>query len=248
MDVASWGAAIAAATVIGPQRPRRAPGSRGGDHAPGLRSIAQGFGYLRGRQVLQGAYLIDINATVFGMPKAVFPALAATIFGGGASTLGFLYAATGAGALLGAVTTGWVHRVRRQGRAVVLAVIVWGAAIACFGLVRSLPVALALLALAGWADVLSAIFRSTIIQLAAPDDLRGRLIGVQMAAVIAGPRMGDVEAGAVANALGATMSVVSGGLACIVGAMALARLLPAFYRQEAPGPQDAAGLAAARPA
>jgi MFS family permease len=238
MDVASWGAAMVAAAVIGPQRPRRVPGSRGGDHAPGLRSIAQGFGYLRGRQVLQGAYLLDINATVFGMPKAVFPALAATVFGGGASTLGFLYAATGAGALLGAVTTGWVHRVRRQGRAVVLAVIVWGAAIACFGLVRSLPVALALLALAGWADVLSAIFRSTIIQLAAPDDLRGRLMGVQMAAVIAGPRMGDVEAGAVANALGATTSVVSGGLACIVGALALARLLPAFCRQEAPAPQD----------
>src|SRR5215472_76463 len=126
MDVASWGAAIVAAAMIGPQRPRRVPGSRGGNHAPGLRSIAEGFGYLRGRQVLQGAYLIDINATVFGMPKAVFPALAATIFGGGASTLGFLYAAPGAGALLGAVTTGWVHRVRRQGRAVVLAVLVWG--------------------------------------------------------------------------------------------------------------------------
>jgi predicted MFS family arabinose efflux permease len=230
IDVASWGAALVAAAAIGPQRARRVPGHH---HAPGLRSIAEGFGYLRGRQVLQGAYLIDINATVFGMPKAVFPALAATVFGGGASTLGFLYAAPGAGALLGAVTTGWVHRIRRQGRAVVLAVIVWGAAIAAFGVVRSLPIALVLLALAGWADVLSAVFRSTIIQLAAPDDLRGRLMGVQMAAVTAGPRMGDVEAGAVANAFGATTSVVSGGLACIVGALALARLLPDFRRQEA---------------
>jgi hypothetical protein len=101
--------------------------------------------------------------------------------------------------------------------------------------------------LAGWADVLSAIFRSTIIQLAAPDDLRGRLMGVQTAAVIAGPRLGDMEAGAVANALGATTSVVSGGLACIVGALALARLLPAFFRQEAPAPQDAAERAAAGP-
>jgi predicted MFS family arabinose efflux permease len=170
------------------------------------------------------------------------------VFGGGASTLGFLYAAPGAGALLGAVTTGWIHRIRRQGRAVILAVIVWGAAIACFGLVRSLPAALALLALAGWADVLSAVFRNTIIQLAAPDDLRGRLMGVQMAAVTAGPRMGDVEAGAVANAFGAATSVVSGGLACIVGALALARLLPAFRRQEAPAAQDAAELAPAGPA
>ncbi|HXS64019.1 MAG TPA: MFS transporter [Streptosporangiaceae bacterium] len=248
MDVVSWGAAIVAAAVIGPQRPRREPGSPAGGHAPGLRSIAEGFRYLRGRQVLQGAYLIDINATVFGMPKAVFPALAATVFGGGASTLGFLYSALGAGALLGALTTGWVDRVRRQGRAVILAVIVWGAAIACFGLVRSLPVALALLALAGWADVLSAVFRSTIIQLAAPDDLRGRLMGVQMAAVIAGPRMGDVEAGVVANAFGAMTSVVSGGVACIVGALALARLLPAFRRQEAPTSEDEAELAASGPA
>jgi MFS family permease len=242
-DVASWGAALVAAALIGPQRPQRAPGSGGGDRAPGLRSIAEGFGYLRGRQVLQGALLIDINATVFGMPKAVFPALAATVFGGGAATLGFLYAAPGAGALLGAVTTGWIPRVRRQGRAVVLAVIVWGAAIACFGLVHWLPVALVLLAVAGWADVLSAVFRNTIIQVAAPDDLRGRLMGLQMAAVTAGPRMGDVEAGAVANAFGAATSVVSGGAACIVGALALARLLPAFRRQEAPAPQDAVELA-----
>jgi predicted MFS family arabinose efflux permease len=232
-----------AAAVIGPQRPQRAAGSGGGDRAPGLRSITEGFSYLRGRQVLQGAYLIDINATVFGMPKAVFPALAATVFGGGATTLGFLYAAPGAGALLGAVTTGWIPRVRRQGRAVVLAVIVWGAAIAGFGLVHLLPVALVLLAVAGWADVLSAVFRNTIIQVAAPDDLRGRLMGLQMAAVTAGPRMGDVEAGAVANAFGAATSVVSGGAACIVGALALARLLPAFRRQEAPAPQDAVELA-----
>src|SRR5215470_16953893 len=112
VDVASWGAAMTAAALISPQRPLRRPGPRERDHAPGLRSIAEGFRYLRGRQVLQGAYLIDVNATVFGMPKAVFPALAATVFGGGASTLGLLYAAPGAGALLGAVTTGWVDRVR----------------------------------------------------------------------------------------------------------------------------------------
>src|SRR5215469_2757453 len=240
MDVASWGAAIVAAAVIGPQRPRRAPGSRGGDHAPGLRSIAQGFGYLRGRQVLQGAYLIDINATVFGMPKAVFPALAATVFGGGASTLGFLYAAPGAGALLGAVTTGWVHRVRRQGRAVVIAVLVWGAAITCFGLARWLPAALVLLAVAGWADVISAVFRSTILQLNVPDALRGRLMGVQMAVVTGGPRIGDAESGAVAAAFSPVTSVISGGLACIGGALLLARLLPAFRHQEITAAPDGA--------
>jgi MFS family permease len=231
IDVAGLVAAIGVTFLIGPQRP-----PVGNRHRPGLRSIVAGFGYLRGRQVLKGAYLIDINAMVFGMPRALFPALAATVFGGGARTLGFLYAAPGAGALLGALMTGWVHRVRRQGRAVIIAVLVWGAAITCFGLVRwlpgvvMLPAALVLLAVAGYADVISAVFRSTIIQLAAPEELRGRLMGTQMAAVAGGPRVGDTEAGAVAAAFGVTASVVSGGLACIVGALLLAWKLPQFSR------------------
>ena len=202
----------------------------GTSHPPGLRSIVAGLSHLRGQPLIQGAYLIDVKATVFGAPTAVFPALAFAVFHGGARTLGLLYAAPGAGALLGAVTTGWVHRVRRQGRAVIVAVIVWGVAIACFGLTHWLPLALALLAVAGWADVISAVFRGTIIQLAAPDGLRGRLMGLQMAVVTAGPRIGDAESGAVASAFGATASVVSGGLACIGGALILARLLPAFSR------------------
>ncbi len=175
-----------------------------------------------------GAYVIDVNAMVFGMPRALFPALAATVFGGGATTVGLLYAAPGAGALLGALTTGWVGRVRRQGLAVICAVIVWGAAIAGFGVARWLPLALVLLAVAGWADVLSAVFRNTIIQFAGPDGMRGRLMGVQMAVVAGGPRLGDLEAGAVATAFGDTASVVSGGLACVVGAFAVARALPGF--------------------
>ncbi|MGD0069795.1 MAG: MFS transporter, partial [Streptosporangiaceae bacterium] len=192
---------------------------------------------IRGRQAIQGAYLIDINAMVFGMPRALFPALATGLFGGGATTLGLLYAAPGAGALIGALTTGWVSRIRRQGLAVIVAVIVWGAAITGFGLVRWLPAglmlgaALALLAVAGCADVISAVFRSTIVQLAVPDALRGRLAGVQIAVVAGGPRIGDLEAGAVATGFGDTFSVVSGGLACIVGALVLARLLPGFRRQ-----------------
>jgi hypothetical protein len=189
---------------------------------------------VRGRQAIQGAYLIDINAMVFGMPRALFPALATTLFGGGASTLGFLYAAPGAGALVGALTTGWVSRVRRQGLAVIVAVLIWGAAITCFGLVSWLPGALALLAVAGWADVISAVFRNTIIQQAVPDALRGRLSGLQTAVVSGGPRIGDVESGAVATAFGNTISVMSGGLACIAGALVLARLLPGFRQQRMP--------------
>jgi MFS family permease len=229
MDVAAMAVAMAATFLMGPQVPQASAG-----HRPGLRSIADGFSYLRGRPVIQGAYLIDINAMVFGMPRAVFPALALTVFGGGARTLGFLYAAPGVGALLGAVTTGWIARIRRQGRAVIAAVLVWGAAITCFGLVRWLPAALALLAVAGCADVISAVFRGTIIQLGVPDELRGRMMGMQMAAVAGAPRIGDAESGAVAAAFTPLTSVVSGGLACIAGALILARLLPAFRRQTAP--------------
>jgi len=118
--------------------------------------------------------------------------------------------------------------------------VAWGAAITCFGLVRWLPAALALLAVAGWADVISAVFRNTILQLTVPDALRGRLMGVQMAVVTGGPRIGDAESGAVAAAFGPVTSVVSGGLACIGGALLLARLLPAFRRQKmSAAPPDA---------
>ena len=225
LDVVSFGLALVAVFLISPQPPGRA------GHRPGLRSILEGLRFVRGRQAIQGAYLIDINAMVFGMPRALFPALATTFFGGGATTLGFLYSAPGVGALAGALTTGWVSRIQRQGLAVIVAVIAWGAAITGFGLVPWLPAALALLAVAGCADVISAVFRSTIIQLAVPDALRGRLAGLQIAVVTGGPRLGDLEAGAVAAAFGDTVSVVSGGLACIAGALVLARLLPGFRQQ-----------------
>jgi hypothetical protein len=138
------------------------------------------------------------------------------------------------------VTTGWVSRVRRQGRAVIVAVVTWGIAITCFGLTSWLPGALALPAVAGWADVISAVFRNTIIQLAVPDALRGRLSGLQIAVVTGGPRIGDLESGAVAAAFGDTASVVSGGLACIAGALLLARLLPGFRKQRTPPVHDVA--------
>ncbi len=224
LDVVSFGASILAAILIGAQPPTP------GGPRPGLRSVAEGLGFLRGRQGIQGAYLIDINAMVFGMPRALFPSMAINVFGGGAGVLGLLYAAPGAGALIGALTTGWVTQVRRQGRAVVIAVLVWGGAIAAFGLVAWLPAALLLLAVAGWADVISAVFRNTIIQLSVPDRLRGRLSGLQIGVVQGGPRLGDLEAGSVATAFGNEASVVSGGLLCVAGALVLARRLPGFRR------------------
>jgi MFS family permease len=231
IDAATFGAAAIAALAIAPQPPAD------GGPPPGLRSVLEGLRFVQGRPVIQGAFVIDLNATIFGVPRALFPALAVKVFGGGPAVLGLLYAAPGVGALLGALTTGWVGQVQRQGRAVIIAVIVWGAAIAAFGLTSWLPAALALLAVAGWADVISAVFRSTIVQLAVPDALRGRLTGLQISVVTGGPRLGDVEAGAVAAAFGDTAAVVSGGLACVAGALLLAGLLPAFRRQRVEEPQ-----------
>ena len=202
----------------------------GGGTRAGLASIGEGVRYLKGRRALQGTFLIDINAMVFGMPRALFPAMAERVFGGGAGVVGLLYAAPGAGALVGALTTGWVSGVRRQGRAVLVAVAAWGAAIALFGLVSWLPLALFFLAVAGASDVISAVFRNTILQLSVPDRLRGRLSAIHIAVVTGGPRLGDAEAGAVAALAGTRVSVVSGGLVCMAGVAVLARLLPELGR------------------
>jgi len=142
-----------------------------------------------------------------------------------------------AGALLGALTAGWVGKVRHQGRAVVWAVAVWGVGITAFGLVgENLWLGLAFLALAGAADVISAVFRGTILQLTVPDVLRGRLSAINILVVTGGPRLGDLEAGLVAAAFTPQVSVVSGGILCVVGAFALARLVPAFWRYHAGEP------------
>ena len=227
IDVVSFGAAVVALVFIAPQPPE------GGGTRASLASVREGLRYVKGRRLLVGTFLIDIDAMVFGMPRALFPALGTGFFGGGAAAVGLLYAAPGAGALVGALFTGWVGRVRRQGRAVIVAVLVWGAAIAAFGLVPWLPLALFMLALAGAADVVSAVFRNTILQLSVPDGLRGRLSSVHIAVVTGGPQLGDAEAGAVAALTSPRFSVVSGGLACIVGVLVLLRLVPELARYDA---------------
>lgn len=230
IDVVTYLIAFASVLTMSPQ-PVPGTGEAGtAPVRPGWRSTIEGLRFIRRSQPVQGAYVIDVNAMVFGMPRALFPALAANYFGGGATTAGLLYAAPGAGALLGAVTSGWVGRVQRQGVAVIACVLVWGLSIAGFGVAHWLPLALVLLAVAGWADVLSAVFRNTIIQFAGPEGMRGRLMGVQMAVVAGGPRLGDLESGSVATAFGATTSVVSGGLACVAGALVVAWALPGFTK------------------
>ena len=229
VDVASLLLQLVTFTVMRP-----IPPGEGGRPA-GLGSIVEGLRYVRGQPLLCGLLLIDLNAMVFGMPRALFPALGTGLFHGGADTVGLLYAAPGAGALLGAATSGWVGRVRRTGLAVVAAVVVWGGAIAAFGLVPWLGVALALLALAGFADVVSEVFRTTLMQLSAPDGLRGRVVALWQAQVTGAPRLGDTEAGAVAALTTPRVSVVSGGLACIAGALLLAWLIPQLRRATTAG-------------
>ena len=224
IDVGTFVVAWLAVAVMRPMTPE------GGGTRAGLRSVAEGFRFLKGRQAIQGTFIIDINAMVFGMPRALFPAMAARVFGGGAGTVGLLYAAPGAGAVVGAVGSGWMNRIHRQGLAVLISVAVWGAAIVAFGLSPWLWLALVMLALGGAADVVSAVFRNTILQLSVPDRLRGRLSAVHIAVVAGGPRLGDAESGAVAVAIGPRGSAVTGGLACLVGVGLIARRMPALSR------------------
>ncbi len=224
VDVGSFVVAAVTLLAMAPARPE------GGTTRPGFASVAEGLRFLRGRQALQGTFVVDIDAMVFGMPRALFPEMAVRTFGGGAFVYGALSSAPGVGAMLGALGSGWVGGVRRQGRAVLWAVAAWGVSIVVFGATSWLPLALAMLALAGASDVVSAVFRNTILQLSVPDRLRGRLSAVHIAVVTGGPRLGDAESGVVASLAGTQVSAVSGGLACLVGVGLIARFMPALAR------------------
>lgn len=200
----------------------------------GLRSIVEGLRFLRGRPVLQGTYIIDFIAMIFGMPKALFPALAAHRFGGGPRVVGLLFAAPALGAFLATATSGWTGRVHRHGLAITLGVAAWGAAIIVFGLTSSLPLALLMLGVAGAGDMISGVFRMIVWTQTIPDNFRGRLAGIEWANVASGPLLGDVEAGVVASWRGPQFSVVSGGVACLVGVALMVACLPAFVAYDAP--------------
>jgi MFS family permease len=235
VDALTFGAAIVAVALMRPIPPQRAEGEEA--PARGFAGIRQGFAYLRGRPVLQSTFTVDLVAMIFGMPRAVFPVLAAEVFHVGPAGLGLLYAAPAVGALAGALTTGWVRHIRHQGRAVLWSVAVWGVAITAFGLSTELFwLGLIFLAIAGAADVVSAIFRGTILQGTVPDSLRGRMSAIHFMVVTGGPRLGDLEAGAIAQLTSPVFSVVSGGAACVLGVAALAVLVPRFVRYHAGEP------------
>jgi MFS family permease len=209
--------------------PRLAPA--GEVTSPGLRSVVEGLRFIATRPVLLMSFVVDIVAMVFAMPRALFPEVADERFGGGAA-VGWLFASIAIGAVVGGLFSGWIGRVRRQGLALVLAIVGWGLAVAAAGLASSLWVAVALLALAGSADLVSAVFRQTILQLYAPDEMRGRLQGVFIVVVNGGPRLGDLRAGATAAAAGATASWVGGGIACAILVVVVAAFVPALRRYD----------------
>jgi len=194
---------------------------------PGLAAIAEGLRFARERRAILGSFVIDLDAMIFGMPTSLFPVLALDVFRTGPAGFGLLAAAPAVGAFLGALLSGWVSAVTRTGRAVVAAVVGWGLAITAFGLVTfSFPLALVCLAVAGAADVLSAVFRSTLVQLETPDALRGRIMSIHGLAVTSGPRLGDMEAAGVAALVGPQVAVVSGGVLCLLGVLAVVRWFP----------------------
>jgi MFS family permease len=197
---------------------------------PSLRSVAQGLRYARSRPELLGTYLVDFNAMFFGMPNALFPALAAHY--GGARVLGLLYAAPAVGSFVATVTSGWTARIDRHGLAVLWAAGLWGVAVIGFGLAPWLWAALLALVAAGAADMVSGLFRMVIWNSTIPDTLRGRLAGIELVSYASGPMLGNVEAGAVAAATGPRLSVDIGGIACVAGTLALAVALPAFRRYD----------------
>jgi MFS family permease len=221
-DVVTFGVSLVALAMMKavPPPPEADP--------PSLARIAEGLRFARGRPELIGTYGVDMIAMFFGMPMALFPALAEDL--GGASVLGLLYAAPSAGSLIATATSGWTNHVHRHGAAVLWAAGFWGVAIIGFGFAPNLPLALAALALAGGADMISGIFRSTIWNQTIPDRLRGRLAGIEQISYSTGPLLGNLEAGLVSALAGVRASVVSGGILCVVGVAAAAVALPAFRR------------------
>ena len=235
--VSCLGMALAAA-AMSPQPPHGVE-----QHEPVLRSIASGLRFVSGERALLGSFAIDLIAMTFGMPRVLFPVMSLTLYHAGATGTGLLFAAVSAGATVAALTTGWLGHARYLGRIVIGAVTVWGAAIAAAGLMPSLALAALLLAVAGAADSVSAVCRSTISQTLTPDHMRGRMSSVFSLVVAGGPRLGDVEAGSVASLTSTRVSVTSGGLACLAGVAVIMLAFPELAAYD--GDEVGAGAAAA---
>jgi len=190
--------------------------------------VGEGFAFLATQPVLLMTFVVDIIAMLFAWPQAVFPELSATRFAGSPNSLGWLFAGLSIGALVMGLTSGWVTRVDRQGAVVLGAIAVWGVAIVGFGVAPTLWLAVLCLAVAGAGDMVSAVLRTSMLQLAAPDEMRGRMQGVFIVVVAGGPRLGDLRAGAIASTAGVTAAMVSGGVMIVVAMAVVALVVPSF--------------------
>jgi MFS family permease len=224
IDLLTFVASLAAVFLI-----RAVPKAVQTGDRPTLKSVVEGVHYAWGRKELLGTYLIDMNAMFFGMPTALFPAMAAHF---GAGTVGFFYAAPSVGALLATVTSGWTKKIHRHGLFVAFAAALWGVAIIFFGFAQNLYLALTCLGLAGAFDMVSAVFRMTMWNQTIPHHLRGRLAGLEMISYTSGPKLGDAEAGLVAALFSVRTSIVSGGILCVAGTAVISVLIPQFLRYD----------------
>ncbi len=238
------------ATLSAVVRLPRLPVEGAGAGPPGLRSVVEGLGYLRGHPVLLMSFVVDLIAMVFGMPRALFPEIAHEGFGGpagGGLAFALLFAAIPAGAVLGGVFSGWVSRVELQGRAVIACILVWGASMVGFGVAVGLAghwarpmlvVAVLMLVLGGAADMASSAFRNAMLMTAATDAVRGRLQGVFIVVVAGGPRIADVVHGASAAAVGTAAASAGGGVLVVVGTVVAALAVPSFVRYRITRPTE----------
>lgn len=231
IDAVAFTAALYAMWRLPAMRPQREEGSRG------RASVLDGLRFLATRPNIRMTFFTDLCAMVLAHPRALFPAVAVVWYGGDAKTAGLLVAAPAVGALLGSVFSGWLGSVHRHGVAILLAVGGWGLAVAVFGLTRNLWLGLLFLALAGAADAISMVFRSTMLQAATPDAMRGRLQGVFIVVVAGGPRLGDFLAGSVGDLASPTVAVTGGGLLCVLAVTALGLRWRNFARYDARDPQ-----------
>ena len=194
-----------------------------------VQGVWEGFVFLRTQPVLLMTFVVDIIAMLFAWPQAVFPELSQTRFEGSPNALGWLFAGISIGALVMGLTSGWVSKVDRQGAVVIVSIAVWAVAIIGFGYAPTLWLAVLCLAVAGAGDMVSAVLRSAMLQLAAPDHMRGRMQGVFVVVVAGGPRLGDLRAGGLASAAGVTFAMASGGVVVVLAMVAVAFLVPSFW-------------------
>jgi MFS family permease len=224
IDTITFTAALYGVARLPAMRPQ------GGAARPNLRAVAEGIQFIRRSQPLAGAFLADLNATVFGLPFAVFPAINAERFGGNPRTLGLFVTAIGFGGLVSATFSGPLRHITRQGRAMLCAVAIWGAAFAGFAVAPGLWLTLALLAVAGAADMFTVVFRGVILQSVTPDHLLGRVMAADFVVGAGGSQLGNVESGALGSLTTPTISAVSGGLVTVAGVLVIGLALPAFRR------------------